>query len=546
MPSIINQAGFPRTARPAIYARIDASALSGGALDSGALAIVGDFPSFPSAEPVSFSSRRAMAAYDSTDRDLAQLAALAFSPSDDANANRGAALVGMINAREGAAAASLTQGPLTLTSRIYGPRGNRLQSTLTISGDTHTLSLNRNGLTELFSVENEALLIITNNSGGSIEYELAEGTFSLLDASAATLLSVDSSEAPTLRALAGLIDQLDGISAELADPTNAPLAELDYMSATISDGASSELKAPAFRLKRELSSSALVSASLDNASTAATFSASTETATGGAQGSTLDYEAALASIEAQSFQLVVLFSLNAADQSKLSAHLDAAARAGYERQAYTAIDSTSALSAAKSRAVSLNAPDIALAAQSIEVFNPAGERVTLDARYTALMFAAMQAGSDTAEPLTRKRPRVISFSQAWDSHADAEAALRSGLIFMSRDNIGARIERGLTTWLEDNNPIYSEISAYESLLVSVRDIRQALSDQIGRPTRASQMTLIESRVNARLTAQVLDGTLKGFANVTLEDLGDQIAVSYDAAPVEPLNFITLTAVARRL
>jgi hypothetical protein len=289
-----------------------------------------------------------------------------------------------------------------------------------------------------------------------------------------------------------------------------------------------------------------VSASLDNTSAAATFSAGTETATGGAQGSTLDYEAALASIEAQSFQLVVLFSLNAADQSKLGAHLDAAARAGYERQAYTAIDSTSALSAAKSRAVSLNAPDIALAAQSIEVFNPAGERVTLDARYTALMFAAMQAGSDTAEPLTRKRPRVISFSQAWDSHADAEAALRSGLIFMSRDNIGARIERGLTTWLEDNNPIYSEISAYESLLVSVRDIRLALSDQIGRPTRASQMTLIESRVNARLTAQVLDGTLKGFANVTLEDLGDQIAVSYDAAPVEPLNFITLTAVARRL
>lgn len=546
MPSIINQAGFPRTARPAIYARIDASALSGGALDSGALAIVGDFPSFPSAEPVSFSSRRAMAAYDSTDRDLAQLAALAFSPSDDANANRGAALVGMINAREGAAAASLTQGPLTLTSRIYGPRGNRLQSTLTISGDTHTLSLNRNGLTELFSVENDALLIITNNSGGSIEYELAEGTFSLLDANAATLLSVDSSEAPTLRALAGLIDQLDGISAELADPTNAPLAELDYMSATISDSASSELKAPAFRLKRELSSSALVSASLDNTSTAATFSAGTETATGGAQGSTLDYEAALASIEAQSFQLVVLFSLSAADQSKLGAHLDAAARAGYERQAYTAIDSTSALSTAKSRAVSLNAPDIALAAQSIEVFNPAGERVTLDARYTALMFAAMQAGSDTAEPLTRKRPRVISFSQAWDSHADAEAALRSGLIFMSRDNIGARIERGLTTWLEDNNPIYSEISAYESLLVSVRDIRLALSDQIGRPTRASQKTLIESRVNARLTAQVLDGTLKGFANVTLEDLGDQIAVSYDAAPVEPLNFITLTAVARRL
>lgn len=546
MPSFITQSGFPRTARPAIYARIDASALAGGALDSGALAIVGDFPSFPSAEPVAFSSRRAMAAFDTTDRDLAQLAALSFSPSDDANANRGASQVAIINAREAAVAATLSHGPITLTSSVYGPRGNRLQGTLTINGDTHALSLNRNGLTEAYSIESTPLFSITNNTGGSIEYELEAGTFTLLDAGAQTLLTVTSAEAPTVRALVGLIDQLTNISATLIDPINAPLLELDYLSATILDGATGELKAPAFRLMRELSVSGLVSAELDNASTAASFSASTETATGGAQGSTLDYEAALASIEALSYQLVVLFSLSAADQSKLGAHLDAAARAGYERQAYTAIDSTSALSVVKTRAASLNAPDIALAAQSVELFSPTGERVTLDSRYTALMFAAMQAGSDTAEPLTRKRPRVISFSQAWDTHADAEEALRSGVVFMSADTIGARIERGVTTWLEDNNPIYSEISAYESLLVSVRDIRQALNDQIGRPARASQLTLIESRVNARLNAQVLDGTIKAFANVTLEDLGDQVAVSYDAAPVEPLNFITLTAVARRI
>jgi hypothetical protein len=546
MPSFITQSGFPRTARPAIYARIDASALAGGALDSGALAIVGDFPSFPSSEPVAFSSRRAMAAFDATDRDLAQLAALAFSPSDDENANRGAAQVAMINAREGAVAATLAHGPITLTSSVYGPRGNRLQGTLTINGDTHALSLNRNGLTEAYSVESTPLFSITNNTGASIEYELETGTFTLLDAGALTLLSVTSAEAPTARALVGLIDQLENISATLIDPINAPLSELDYLSGTIADGATGELKAPAFRLMRELSVSGLVSAELDNSSTAASFSASTETATGGAQGSVLDYEAALQSIEALSYQLVVLFSLSAADQSKLGAHLDAAARAGYERQAYTAIDSTSALSAVKTRAASLNAPDIALTAQSITIYSPTGERVTLDSRYTALMFAAMQAGSDTAEPLTRKRPRVISFSQAWNTHADAEEALRSGVIFMSSDTIGARIERGITTWLEDNNPIYSEISAYESLLVSVRDIRQALNDQIGRPARSSQLTLIESRVNARLNAQVLDGTIKAFANVTLEDLGDQVAVSYDAAPVEPLNFITLTAVARRI
>ena len=158
----------------------------------------------------------------------------------------------------------------------------------------------------------------------------------------------------------------------------------------------------------------------------------------------------------------------------------------------------------------------------------------------------MQAGSDTGEPLTRKRPRLLSVSQQWDTHSDAEQALRSGTIFVNSDNLGLKIERSITTYLTDNNPIYSEISAYESVLVSLRDVRQGLADQIGRPTKASQLSLIGGRVNTRLTAQVRNGIIKAFQNIELEDLGDQVAVSYEVAAVEPLNFITVTAIAQRI
>jgi ribosomal protein S5 len=48
-------------------------------------------------------------------------------------------------------------------------------------------------------------------------------------------------------------------------------------------------------------------------------------------------------------------------------------------------------------------------------------------------------------------------------------------------------------------------------------------------------------VTARLNRQVLDGVIKAFKDVVLEDLGDTVRVNYTVAAVEPLNFIRITA-----
>ena len=543
MPSTLTLTGLPATARPGIYARIDASALSGGAPDSGRLALVGDFPTFPTAEPVEFTSRRAMTAYDSGDNDLAQLAALGFSPSNDPAANRGASALLVVNARETCTAASIDLGPVILTSRIYGPRSNRLTSTLTINGTSYSLTLNRGGLSESFSATSSPLFNLANATGSSVTLTIAAGVITL---TGGVNLTIDSNEAPDLRAAIALLDQVEGLSATLIEPSLITLAELDYSTTTITTGANGDISAPGLALARALSASRLVSVAQDTTSAAGTLSAGTETATGGAQGSALGWADALAAIEAQSVQLVCLFTTDGAAQSLLAGHLTAAALAGYERQAFSAVPSTSSLSAARTAAAAINSPGVALAAQSVSLYNPRGRLASLDARYTALMLAGMKAGSDIGEPLTRKRPAILSTSQAWDTHADIEAALRAGLCVITRDQVGPRVERSLTTWLEDNNPVYTEISAYESVLFSVRDLRAALADQIGRPTKASQMSLIESRVNARLAAQVKDGRIKAYQGVTLEDMGDQVAISYQVAPVEPLNFIAITAIAQRL
>lgn len=546
MPSFLNASGFPRTARPNIYAKVDASALSGGALESGNIAIVGDFPTFPSAEPVSFSSRRSMIAHDTQSSDLSMIAQLCFNPSSDPTVNAGASSVTIVNARESCAQASVNVGALTLKSRLYSLRGNTTRSTLSIVGDVHTLVIDRGGLSETFTVEGTAAATIANSTGVQIVIALDEGVMTVTDDQANTLLTVTTEEAADLRAALLLVGQLNGITTTLIEPRSIPLDELEAFTLTLADGASGNITATNQALFAEISNSSLVEATIDTSNTAGALAGGTLYFSGGAQGLTIDTAAALASIENSNIQIVVLHDFTEGRQVGLLAHLAAAARAGYERQGYVAIESTSNLSAIRARAAKLNSAEIALTCQSITLFDAKGRRVEKDSRFTALMLAGMQAGSDIGEPLTRKRPSIISTAQGFDTHADAEQALRSGAVFISQGPTGPRVERSITTHLEDNNPILSEISAYESVLSSVRDMRVSLADQIGRPTQAGQVAVIESRASARLAQQVRDGLIKAFANLTLEDLGDQVAISYDVAPLEPLNFITVTAITKRI
>ena len=545
MPSVLNSVGFQPTRRPSIYARVDASALAGGALTSGNLAIVGDFPTFKSESVELFSSRRSMVDYDPEDQELSMMAQIAFSPSDDPAVNAGAASVRIVNARSSCVASTFTIGAITCTSKIFGPRSNSTRSTLTINGDDLKLVIDRGGRSETYQAVNRDLATITNNKNADVDFTSSDGVITV-ESGGSTLLSITQNEAPDLRAAITLINQLEDISAVLIEPGSIPLSELDYQTHTIAQGGGAyTVKAPNQALFSEIRSSKLVSSTINTTSSALALAASTIYASGGAQGAGHDYASALRALEAENVQVLVFFELMEGRQALIKDHLKAAAQAGYERQVYTGIEQSSTLAQVRERAAKLNAPEIALASQDIRLFDARGVIVEKDARFTALLFAAMQAGSDTGEPLTRKRPRVVSFKQSWDTHNDAEQALQSGSIFLSQGPLGPRVERSITTHLTDDNPILSEVSAYESVLSSLRDLRVALADQLGRPTKPSQMSLIEARVNARLTSQVRDGLIKNFENVTLEDLGDQVAVSYDLAPLEPLNFITITAITRR-
>ena len=357
----------------------------------------------------------------------------------------------------------------------------------------------------------------------------------------------------SLREMWGALDQLPSVTATYLA---AREYDADAFDADTSADVSGSVNALSFRCDLQeiieaLGSSQLVTAerpALGTLSLAEQASGSSVSLLSGGAVSAVslsDWTDALTTIESADLQIIVAWSDAANVHAEVATHLRAAALAGRERNAWVGSSANESLSALNTRAKALNNRNIALVGQQVRLTAPTGEAVTRPPQWLALMLAGMQAGSPIATPLTRKAPNVLDVFGAWDADRDAAQAIRSGVTTLSRGPLGWRVERSVTTWLRDDNPIYSEVSANESVNTSVRDLRSGLDGFIGEPNRSLTANRIKSIVEARLNRQVLDGVIKNFRNVVLEDLGDTLRVNYEVAAVEPLNFISVTASVNR-
>ena len=255
-----------------------------------------------------------------------------------------------------------------------------------------------------------------------------------------------------------------------------------------------------------------------------------------------NWTSALELIETSDIQIVVPFSDDVLVHKEILKHCSASAIAGYERCAWVGASANQTIQQIKDGWVkSLNSRNVAIVGQSVKVVNPQGNIQTVEPKYFALICASMQAGTPVATPLTRKRPDIVDVLGAWIANRDVTDAIKAGICALTSDNLGWRIERSVTTWIKDDNPIYSEVSANESINTSVRDLRNGLDIYIGDKNANVTGARLQGIVIARLDQQVIDGVIKAYKNVVLEDLGDTLRVNYTVAAVEPINFIAITA-----
>lgn len=368
----------------------------------------------------------------------------------------------------------------------------------------------------------------------------------------ADIVDFDASDYSSLAGIADALDAATSITVvkQATNLSTIPSDQLDAFDfADIKADAQSPV-ADLYAIIRELSDSRIVIASratgatkpplgADGSPLSATLSGGTHTTA-----DTAGYTAALESILAEDVQIVVPMDQNLAVHQAALQHCKDSQLYGRERNAYVGAPAkTSLKSLFDSYSSKLNSRHVSLVGQSIKFSMPDGSSKVLDPKFLALMCACMQAGTSAAVPLTRKRPAVLSVEQhaEWNIVRNANEAIRKGILALSLDNLGLRIERSVTTYMTDDNPIFSEVSANESINTSVRTLRARLATQIGNPVISGSRAQIESAVKVSLSKQVKDGVIKAFQNVTITDLGDRFDISYEVAAVEPLNFIKITA-----
>ena len=225
---------------------------------------------------------------------------------------------------------------------------------------------------------------------------------------------------------------------------------------------------------------------------------------------------------------------------------DSAEESGLERNVWVGTSSDRTIQQAYAGwSKKLNSRNVAVACQSIVLTN--GDE--LAPKFTACLLASVQGSTAIAEPLTRKliTGEVVDTEENFDRNEDASEGIKKGLVILNDPlNVGfLRVERSVTSWLKDNNPVYSEVSSNESVNSSIRELRSVLQSEIGSAITEGKTSRLTDVCSSALSEQVDLGIIKAFKDLSVSLSGDVANVNYSLSAVEPLNFITVTANVQR-
>ena len=363
-------------------------------------------------------------------------------------------------------------------------------------------------------------------------------------------LSADPTE---LNSFADFIDQVNdlgnGWSATAIDPriSTIPAEDVDAIGGLALDSSARSVDAHLWAVLKGLENSALTTVSR---ATGGDRMPATATYSGTLIGGTVttialaDWTAALQELLQEDVQWVVPLSDDIDVIKAVNAHCNEAASYEHERSAWVGATTNQTLANLFANfTAKINSSNVGLVGYDIKVTHPVLSReVQLAPYYGALQACAMMAGTAVATPLLRKRPDINDAVMNWRHTLDVDTAISYGITCLVKDRLGWKFERGVTTYLTDDNPILSESSAIESAKVSVRTLRDALDGNIGNPATDLTANGLKGVVEGLLDRQIASPgrIIKDWRNVVIQDGGSYFSIGYEAAVIEPLNWMPVT------
>ena len=221
-----------------------------------------------------------------------------------------------------------------------------------------------------------------------------------------------------------------------------------------------------------------------------------------------------------------------------------------ERQVWAALADTSAYTACRSAALSLDSGDVSLVSQSGKIITRHGVDRSVSSSMVAANLAAIQCSVPSAVTINGHRTRLVSVTSAW-TRDELDAIIRAGItaLFAAPGSGAPRIVRAVTTKVTSDNVILTEVSARESSFLLYRLLRTTLKDwldskgYVDAAMAGSAATLIDSTLEqaARGNEPIIFGHVPGSVEVTTT--GSVISTKCRYMPLVPPLFGIIEATA---
>jgi hypothetical protein len=480
---------------------------------------------------------------------------------------KSAATIGTVTVRDTVPNTICTLAPATLT------RGLVLTTNTPVADDVFTVSIDTNAAVDV-------VIIGTSPAGAIImeRFDMTTGTtpvvgatdfrsitaMALGDVAGARTVTVacDAVSAlhatfPTVQRLVDRLNTLDGFTANAVAPdaTAFLTATADYLTAVSLIGAAADFFANNQRFIEAINqgSQFMRAARATGATREPANTPSPVFLAGGTEGvvTLTQWQQAFRLLKKRRVNIVVPLTRDPAVHALALSHLiERAGRLRSEANGYVGIGTTGgageALATFRAQIQALNTRHLSAISQEVQRFDPDdGEATWYPPYFLAAIAAGMQAGSAIGEPLTRKIINALDLRNdaSWSVEDDIDLLIDSGAMIAEKvDGLGLRWVRSVTTHLQDDNLVFTEMSANESANTAIFELRTQLDAKIGDRALASSAAVIKGLAADTLERLVRDEIIAAWRpkTLTVEQIGDVFPVSVEIAPVVPINFIPIT------
>jgi hypothetical protein len=498
--------------------------------------------------------------------DLCDAMYRAFAPSNDTDGPQtvigirvGAPTQSTLTLLDSSAAPSIV-----LTSNIYGVPANQIKIQIENGSTTGRMITVQLGTTATYFQDNIA------NSPFSIQYTGSQASATMvinnatgvliLDAPGGTVLStLTLTNYPTIQTLVDAINTVAGFSATVtpgcgSQPT---VGGLDSLATTDVKTAVYAVQAEAYAILTFLNSAGegLVSAVLSGGAQKPPANIPFTYLAGGSYPSVLtqDWANAFALAQTVDCQWVVPLNGTAAIASMADAHVQFMSnQARKERRAIcgTILGTTDAQAIAA--ALALNSDRTSLVHLGVYDFQPAQSGLTLFQPYiTAAIIGAMFSAVSPGIPLTGKSLAIQGVERMLQNPVETDPLITGGVLCIEQTSTGYEVVKSISTWLTNDNFNRVEQSCGAAVDFTARTVRLALKKYVG--AAGSPITLGAALADTDTALGILSkpvpsgpGVLVGdaasppFKNISGTLTGDVLAISFQASPVIPINYVPIT------